>query len=181
MRGIPKRKRKVSEHARERIRKGIRRRQSQGLNFGAPRKHATYRFFCPVCETLTTETRGRLRKSCGKKQCRIIVAGLTRRKLPSDVTVVDLYLGGATSPEIAQMFGVEHHAVLEALKRSGCPRRRSGPRVRDHCKETGCARPVFRIWHKKNSCWYGTQCEEHRKIWRRQLNSTYKKKQAITL
>lgn len=160
VRGKWDRNRRMPESVKQKISRTQREKQAMGFHIGAPRKNPVYRFRCRICQVFCEDMRGNTaRKVCSKRECRLKAMDEGRRKLPDDSIIAELYLSGLACTEIAGMFGVHHQAVLHACERAGVKRRKHT--TRQHCKEKGCERRVYRIWHVKLQVWYGTRCKAH--------------------
>lgn len=74
------------------------------------------------------------------------------------------------TPQMAQLFGVNHKSILWNLKKLGIPSRPKGTsRHVKKCIETGCRKPVHKLYHRKNGSRYGRRCKEHWKAHRKKL------------
>lgn len=145
----------------EKVKAGQKRRAEQGLTVGRPRVAVTHRFFCELCGAKTEDKRGNTKRIACSQYHANLLNQMKRRKLPDDETVAVFYRDGMTTVEISNAFSVDRKAVRKALERAGCPRRRSGWRAVELCKESGCFEPVYKVWHAVHQKMHGTRCQKH--------------------
>lgn len=171
MRGIHSRAIKRTEGFKRRVKAGIERRQSQGLPFGAPRKHPDRWFECKNCGKEFRDTTGKkTRIACGQ-ECALKLRHKDLVKIRNPEEIRELYLSGKSTVEIGEIFSVVPKTIRDTLDKLNCPRRKRGEKIRTGCKVEGCPEPIHLIWHAKNQCHYGTYCKDHydrkKSTWRR--------------
>lgn len=181
--------RKWSEPRKQRHRDNMARLKAEGRKFGAPCDPRT-RIEKRICQlpTCGIEFPFRVRpktppdagRYCKQRHATQHVA-ILRMKVPDDYDLLyDLYVvKDMTTPEIAEIFHTQHHAVLSRLRYLGIERRKVGASRHFVCTIEGCNKPVFKIKHPQNGSMYGTKCEAHYWEHRKQLYvNSYERKKA---
>lgn len=173
---------KRSEEFKRKLREGIAKRKAAGLPFGGTlHKGLTFVAVCAfsACGKPFRWKRNRLkgkaysdRKYCSRR-CSLRDAILSAKKLPDSKTLRYLYVEcGLSCAAIGQIYDCKgHSAVKDALKKAGIPRRRTGPSNFGVCIESGCSKPVHKVFSKSVNSWYGRRCYEHWKQERKDTNA----------
>lgn len=173
---MPKRGWKMPNNVKSKISNGLKRRQSEGLPIGQPRKKPIHRYVCQVCGKFVIDKARDERKIVCSLSCASKMGQRKKKPRPNSRVVVESYLAGCRVNDLAARYKVNAQIIYEILRSEKCPLVQRGNNGRPKittCIETGCSKPAFKVWHSTGQRWWGVRCVEHAKAKRQ---AYYKRK-----